>query len=49
VLRKVQLMPSALVMVLLTLPLPLTATNSVLLARLLYCVPVMCGPVFAFA
>jgi hypothetical protein len=49
VLRKVQLMPSALVMIRLPLPLVLTATNSGLPARLLYCVPVISGPVFAFA
>ena len=46
-LRKVQVRPSALVMI--RLPLVLTATNSGLPARLLYCVPVISGPVFAFA
>jgi hypothetical protein len=53
VLRKVQVMPSSLVMIRLPLPLQLplllTATNSGLPARLLYCVPVISGPVFAFA
>jgi hypothetical protein len=50
-LRKVQVRPSALVMIRLPLVLPLllTATNSVLPARLLHCVPVIFGPVFAFA
>ena len=48
-LRKVQVRPSALVMIRLPLPLVLTATNSGLPARLLYCVPVISGPVFAFA
>jgi hypothetical protein len=36
-------------MIRLPLPLVLTATNSGLPARLLYCVPVISGPVFAFA
>jgi len=49
VLRKDQLMPSALVMIRLPLPLVATATNSRLPARLLSCVPVISGRVFAFA
>ena len=49
VLRKVQLMPSALVMIRLPLPLVLIATSCVRPDRLLYCVRVIGGPVFAFA
>jgi len=49
VLRKDQLMPSALDMIRLPLPLVATATNSRLPARLLSCVPVIFGRVFAFA